>query len=190
MTQRHTREHAPIGCGQAPGQPSAPNPIVVGVQLGLNVGEHVAQLFSACAGSPALQGVVRLRGRTHLEHIRAHGRALRSCANNHDWMDDALRARRSRHGHRKADTPGMRVMRFVLGGTAIGALLGAVAGLILGVIAYPPTAWFATIELGLPAAAAGAAIGLALGVFVTIRQHIRVQRTHASASEPGSIQPG
>ena len=83
----------------------------------------------------------------------------------------------------------MTVMGFVVRGTATGALLGALAGLILGVIANPPTAWFATIEIGLPAAIAGAAIGLVIGVVVTIRHHVRAQRTHDSASEPDSTQP-
>ena len=80
-------------------------------------------------------------------------------------------------------------MRLVMRGTAVGALLGAVVGLILGLIANPPTAWFATIEIGLPAAVAGAGIGLVVGVIVTIRHRIRVQRMHRNAPEADSIQP-
>ena len=40
---------------------------------------------------------------------------------------------------------------------------GALAGLIVGLIAYPPTAWFAVFELGIPATIAGTLLGLGTG---------------------------
>jgi hypothetical protein len=43
-------------------------------------------------------------------------------------------------------------------------VIGAVAGLLAGLVVYAPTAWFAVFELGVPAAALGGALGLVSGV--------------------------
>jgi uncharacterized membrane-anchored protein len=40
--------------------------------------------------------------------------------------------------------------------------LGLVTGLVVGLFAYLPTAWFAAFEIGIPAAFAGAALGLVI----------------------------
>ena len=54
-------------------------------------------------------------------------------------------------------------LRFaVLGGLALGAL-GCVIGFVIGLNAYAPTAWAATVELGMPSALLGAIIGVAAG---------------------------
>jgi hypothetical protein len=53
--------------------------------------------------------------------------------------------------------------RFVVVGAVCAGLLGAVGGLVLGLIAYPPTAAFAAVEIGLPAVLAGALVGLTIG---------------------------
>ena len=71
--------------------------------------------------------------------------------------------------HRAATAAGQAVAdlplpgRFaVLGAVAFG-VLGGVLGLVLGLISYPPTAWFAVVEVGVPAAVAGAVVGLGVG---------------------------
>ena len=62
------------------------------------------------------------------------------------------------------------VPRFTVVGSVAAFLLGALIGLVVGLIAYPPTAWFAIFELGVPAGILGAAVGAAAGV-VTGRIH-------------------
>jgi hypothetical protein len=55
----------------------------------------------------------------------------------------------------------------VVGLLALG-LAGAVAGLVIGLFSYPPTAWFAVIEVGLPSAIVGGLLGLAAGSVVHV----------------------
>jgi hypothetical protein len=50
----------------------------------------------------------------------------------------------------------------VVSGVALG-LVGGVVGLVVGLISYPPTAWFAVLELGVPAALGGALLGALIG---------------------------
>jgi hypothetical protein len=64
----------------------------------------------------------------------------------------------------------MTLAGFVARGAAIGALLGGAVGLLLGLITYPPTAWFASIEIGVPTAIAGAVIGLMVAGIGAIRR--------------------
>lgn len=61
--------------------------------------------------------------------------------------------------------------RFVLGGMLLAGVLGGVVGLIVGLRAYPPTAWFAVFELGIPASVVGALLGLATGLSVRGIRH-------------------
>lgn len=42
-------------------------------------------------------------------------------------------------------------------------VIGAVVGLIIGLVGYPPTAWFAALEVGIPSALVGAIIGAVVG---------------------------
>jgi uncharacterized membrane-anchored protein len=44
---------------------------------------------------------------------------------------------------------------------------GSIAGLVIGLFTYAPTALFAAVELGFPAVIAGGAVGLAAGVITT-----------------------
>ena len=48
-----------------------------------------------------------------------------------------------------------------------GGLIGAVAGLIVGLYAYPPTAWAAMVEVGAPTAVVCGTLGLTVG-FVAV----------------------
>jgi len=60
----------------------------------------------------------------------------------------------------------------VVGATCAG-VIGAVAGLVVGLIAYAPTAPFAVVELGLPATITGGVVGLLAGVIVIAGRRIR-----------------
>jgi len=55
------------------------------------------------------------------------------------------------------------VQRCTVVGALVSGVLGGLAGLVLGLIAYPPTAWFAVLEVGVPATIAGAALGALAG---------------------------
>jgi hypothetical protein len=50
----------------------------------------------------------------------------------------------------------------VVGAAGLGAA-GGVVGLLVGLLVFPPTAWAAAIEMGLPAAFVGATIGVLAG---------------------------
>lgn len=50
----------------------------------------------------------------------------------------------------------------VKSGLACGTV-GAVVGLLVGLAAYPPTAWFAVLEVGIPAFVVGILLGAAAG---------------------------
>ena len=58
----------------------------------------------------------------------------------------------------------LRELPPVLAAVLIGAVLlggiGGAVGLVLGLLAHPPTAWFAVLEVGVPAAALGSLFGL------------------------------
>lgn len=56
--------------------------------------------------------------------------------------------------------------RFVVVGMVAAGALGGLVGLIVGLRVYPPTAWFAIFELGVPAAIVGALLGLVSGLSV------------------------
>lgn len=58
------------------------------------------------------------------------------------------------------------LLRYAIFGALLAGVPGCVLGLIVGLRAYPPTAWFATVELGIPIATAGALLGLLVGAIV------------------------
>lgn len=62
-------------------------------------------------------------------------------------------------------------------GAVTGAVGGVAAGLVLGLATYPPTAWFAGVELGVPGTVAGAILGTFVGCVVAARRSWR--RVHA-----------
>jgi hypothetical protein len=71
-----------------------------------------------------------------------------------------------------AQTP--RLDRFVLVGMVVAGAIGGVVGLVVGLHVYPPTAWFAVFELGVPASVVGAVLGLASGVAARLFRRYRV----------------
>jgi hypothetical protein len=65
-------------------------------------------------------------------------------------------------------------LRFAVVGAALLGLVGGVVGLVVGLRTYVPTAWAAVFEIGIPAAALGAVLGLAAGsVAVAARRRHR-----------------
>jgi hypothetical protein len=58
------------------------------------------------------------------------------------------------------------------GGLVLG-VLGCVTGLVVGLVAYPSTAWFATFEIGVPAYLLGVLGGLATGTAGLLLQRLR-----------------
>lgn len=63
----------------------------------------------------------------------------------------------------------------VIGAASVG-MIGAVVGLVIGLIVYAPTALFAVLEHGLPAAIVGGLIGLSTGVIVMAGRRIKQSR--------------
>lgn len=55
----------------------------------------------------------------------------------------------------------------------MGLAVGGIAGLILGLGANPATAWFAVIEVGVPAGIAGALVGGLAAVIVAVSRRIK-----------------
>ena len=56
------------------------------------------------------------------------------------------------------------VPRFAIVGAMAAGVLGGLLGLVLGLDGYPPTAWFAVIEVGVPAAIVGGLLGAVAGL--------------------------
>ena len=58
------------------------------------------------------------------------------------------------------------VPRFAIVGLTVAGIVGGLVGLGLGLRAHPATAWFAVLEVGVPAAIVGAALGAVVGLVV------------------------
>lgn len=64
-------------------------------------------------------------------------------------------------------------VRWIIVGAASMGVIGAIVGLVVGLIAYAPTAWFAVFELGVPAAIAGGILGLVAALVVAAARLIK-----------------
>ena len=64
-------------------------------------------------------------------------------------------------------------LRMVVYGALVTGLAGCVAGLVIGLFVYAPTAWFATFEVGIPAATIGSILGLVVGSLIVAARTIR-----------------
>jgi ABC-type uncharacterized transport system permease subunit len=62
------------------------------------------------------------------------------------------------------------VPRFAIVGLTVAGVLGGLVGLVLGLRAHPATAWFAVLEVGVPAAMAGAILGAVVGLLTVAVQ--------------------
>jgi hypothetical protein len=73
--------------------------------------------------------------------------------------------------------------RFAAVGAACAGVAGAIAGLVIGLNVYAPTAWFALFELGVPASVVGGATGLLAGALTIAGKSAagRVERRDASS---------
>lgn len=63
---------------------------------------------------------------------------------------------------------GALVSRWALRGGVVLGGLGAVSGLVIGLAVYPPTAWFAVIEVAIPATVVGTLLGAATGALACL----------------------
>lgn len=65
------------------------------------------------------------------------------------------------------------IPRWAIVGAASACVSGGIVGLIVGLLAYAPTAWFAVLELGVPAGALGGIAGLVGALIVTAGRGIK-----------------
>jgi len=65
------------------------------------------------------------------------------------------------------------VERWAMIGAVLAGVGGGIAGLVIGLLAYAPTAWFAVIELGVPCALVGGISGVIAAVLVSTYRRIR-----------------
>jgi hypothetical protein len=72
--------------------------------------------------------------------------------------------------------------RWVTVSALFAGVTGAIAGLVIGLIAYAPTAPFAVAEIGFPATVAGAFVGLVTGVITATAFRIRRYAVSSRAS--------
>lgn len=61
-------------------------------------------------------------------------------------------------------------VRFATVGAMCAGVVGAIVGLVVGLHVHAPTAWFAVLELGVPAGIIGAATGLLVGALYVAAQ--------------------
>jgi hypothetical protein len=60
------------------------------------------------------------------------------------------------------------VLRGAVLGAGVCGVVGGIVGLVIGLVVHPATAWFAIVEIGLPAALLGGLGGLAIGAIASV----------------------
>ena len=70
------------------------------------------------------------------------------------------------------------VLRWSMRGGLVCGAVGAGAGLLLGLAAHPPTAWFAVLEVGIPAFVLGTLLGAAAGMATLAVRRLARTRPH------------
>lgn len=75
--------------------------------------------------------------------------------------------------------------RFACIGAISAGAIGAIIGLVVGLVTYAPTAWFAVFEAGLPATVAGGVVGLIAGIAaaLVISAARRIKERHGHSPE-------
>jgi hypothetical protein len=75
------------------------------------------------------------------------------------------------------------IARWVTAGAASASVIGGIVGLVVGLFAYAPTAWFAVFELGVPAGVVGGIVGLIGALILTTGRRIRRRITPSANVE-------
>jgi len=71
------------------------------------------------------------------------------------------------------------IVRWVTVGATSASVVGGLVGLVVGLFAYPPTAWFAVFELGVPAGLVGGIVALIGALVITAGRRITRRITHS-----------
>jgi len=75
--------------------------------------------------------------------------------------------------------------RFAAYGAAGFGVLGGIVGLVIGLYGYPPTAWFAVLEIGVPCAVIGGALGAASGALALGVRSVRTDDRGSGRTSDG-----
>jgi hypothetical protein len=74
------------------------------------------------------------------------------------------------------------VQNWAAKGAISAGAIGAVVGLVVGLIAYPATAWFAVFEVGIPSFVLGGIVGCLSGAVAVARRRVVATRTTTNSA--------